>query len=75
MRRNDQREETRNTCGGGKRSHRFGARGRERREELKRAENSDWEAEKTIGDVPEETELVIIFLWTVILNLSGHLRL
>ena len=33
--------------------------------------NGDWEAEKAAGDVPEEIQLVIILLWTLILNLSG----
>ena len=52
----------------------FEARGRKRRRrELWRRENGNggWEDS---AEVPEGTQLVTIFLWTLILNISGHLQ-
>ena len=66
------REEAQNICEGGKRSLRGG------REKKVVSESSDQRRTVTgylrrrPGDVPEGTQLVIIFLWTLILNLGGH---
>ena len=67
---NDQWEEVWYTCGGGKR------RGVEREEESLN-EKRGWRLgrlTRRLVDVPEGTQIVIIFLWTLFLNLSGHLE-
>ena len=50
----------------------FEARGQKRRGFGQR--NTVSEAEKESGKVPEEMQFVTIFLWTLILNISGHLE-
>ena len=54
MRENDQRDEARDACGGGKRRGVRGEGSTERREAW-RKKRTDWEAEKTGDEVPEGT--------------------
>ena len=57
------------------REEEFEAKGRERRGELGQEERTvPGMLIRRPGDAPERTQIVIIFLWTLILNLNGHLE-